>query len=419
MGKKIMRRYFVLFYLTLLAFCPSFCFSGLDSETLYLTWINNPDTTMVVQWLSLSNQSQQNDKIEYRLPNEPTWHLAVGEHRILPHSNRYILHRVELTQLMPDTLYQFKQADTDRIYSFQTMPTELTRPIRFVEGGDMYHDATTEYMKVTCKKAASTHPDFALLGGDIAYAVTHLRSKEKMERWIEWLQTWSSTMVTDEGRMIPVIAAIGNHDVLGQYNQTPAEAVVFRAIFPKIDDKVYGVLDFGKYLSLFILDSGHATPVDGIQKKWLKSALKEREGTPHMFAAYHVPAYPSFRSYNHENCKSVRNNWVPVFEKGGIRLAFEHHDHAYKRTKSLLKNKPNAEGITYLGDGAWSVGKPRSPLFVKKGANHLAKFVSSRHFLLVTIFPDGQELVLSISDTGKILDEYRSIPQPSIPVVIK
>jgi hypothetical protein len=86
-----------------------------------------------------------------------------------------------------------------------------------------------------------------------------------------------------------------------------------------------------------------------------------------------VPAYPSVRK-DEGTTLEIRQHWVPLFEKAGVSAAFEHHDHAYKRTHPLLGGKVQdapAKGVTYLGDGAWgaSIRKVRPPADVP----HIAK----------------------------------------------
>lgn len=75
---------------------------------------------------------------------------------------------------------------------------------------------------------------------------------------------------------------------------------------------------------------------------------------PHVFPVYHVPAFPSVRSFSNQTSAAIRRNWVPLFERFGIKVAFEHHDHAYKRTVPIREEAIDPErGIVYFGDGAW------------------------------------------------------------------
>jgi acid phosphatase type 7 len=354
---------------------------------------------MTVQWIS---ELQDNDNhLIFRKKNESEWKTIEGRQMTFPHSVILSIHQVELTDLSPYTDYVFKFRN--REYLFRTMPENLDNPVKFVEGGDMYHD-DMQYMTQTCVQAAKTNPDFALLGGDLAYAVGRLPIM-KVDRWVEWVITWHKTMVTPENRMIPVIACIGNHDLLGQYNQTPSRARIFSRLFPMPGPQIYNVLDFGNYLSLILLDSGHATAVGGEQTEWLKSVLQSRRNMTYRFAAYHIPAYPSIKRLDNTLSTIVRKHWIPLFEKEGLQVAFEHHDHAYKRTFPLMNNKPHPQGVVYMGDGAWGVKKARSHYWWWRKPAYLAKFVSSPNFILATLKSDGYQF-LSIDRTGKILDHY-------------
>lgn len=374
------------------------CFSDLPSETLYLTWQRQPDTTMTIQWISLTEDLQ--DQIYYRLPEDKDWQQITGSHFPLSPSP-YLLHRVEITQLQPNTLYHFKLPGSEQAYAFQTMPATLDQPVSFVSGGDMYQD-DIENMKRTGRQAAKANPSFAIVGGDIAYAIRKPYSSQQHQRWVDWVKAWHESMITPEGRLIPVLAAIGNHDLLGHFDQTPAQAQIFSLLFPMPGERVYNVLDFGSYMSLFLLDSGHANPVSGKQVKWLAKALEERQNQRYRFAVYHVPAYPSIRNFHNRRCAAVRRHWIPLFEKGQIDFAFEHHDHAYKRTHPILNNRLHSEGIIYLGDGAWGV-TPRQSRSNKKHF-YLARTAAKRHFILIQLTQDQKHLRV-IDEDGNVLDE--------------
>ncbi len=164
---------------------------------------------------------------------------------------------------------------------------------------------------------------------------------------------------------------------------------------------IYNVLDFKPYLSIFILDTGHANPIAGQQTDWLKTTLEERRLIPHKLAIYHVPAYPSVRNFRNSTSLAIRSHWVPLFEQWGVQTAFENHDHAYKRTHTLLKGCIHPQGVLYMGDGCWGVEKPRTS---KAKRPYLAKFASSRHFIAATLTPFHQQFKC-INEQGEILDE--------------
>src|SRR5690625_7699759 len=109
-------------------------------------------------------------------------------------------------------------------------------------------------------------------------------------------------------------------------------------------------------MSLVLLDTDHTNPVDGVQTEWLEQVLAERQEVPHLFPVYHGPAWPSVRNPDWEQSVRVREHWVPLFEAYGVRVAFENHDHAYKRTRPIRNNRKDPSGVVYFGDGAWGVG---------------------------------------------------------------
>lgn len=392
------------------------CFGDLASETVYVTWLQSPATSMTIQWISLSDQVM--NRITYRKKDESEWKVAQGTYYPFPQTLEYLIHRTELQGLKPDSEYIFKLNNYPESYQFKTMPLQLSEEgVRFVVGGDMYHDGI-EIMSSTSRQAAKFNPAFALAGGDIAYASDTVATKpQNIERWIKWVQAWHKDMVTPSGNLVPVIATVGNHDVSGYYNQTPAQARIFSLLFPMPGSQIYNTLDFGTYLSLFLMDSGHANQVEGKQTEWLSKALHERHKMLHLFAAYHVPAYSSVRPFNQPLSVDIRQHWVPLFETGGIQTVFEHHDHAYKRTFPLLNNKIDPHGIIYLGDGAWGVGKPRKQRSSRRKKFYIAKFAAQRHFIGVVIQKDRQSF-FSIDPNGRLIDEYVRKVSPPLPPLV-
>ncbi len=385
-----------------LIFLSQSCFATLAQETVYLTWIGSPSTTMTVQWISSAREKETTLFFKPLKDEQASWQKRTGQELKFPFASQYLVHRIQLDNLKPSTLYTFKILKFPNEYHFLTAPAKLDQDIRFVVGGDMYHDGIS-YLIRTNKAAAQTSPLFALIGGDIAYSVkSQFFGFQQMSRWIDWIKAWHEYMITPQGNMIPAIAAIGNHDLSGGYNQKPAQAAVFTTLFPMPGEKVYNVLDFNDYLSIFILDSGHANPVKGTQSAWLQASLNQRQHITHRLAIYHVPAYPSVREASNPYSAAIRQTWVPLFESGKIQAAFEHHDHAYKRTFPLLEGKVHKDGIVYFGDGGWGVEKPRT---MKWRYPYLAKFSPTRHFIAVTLTPTEQRYQ-SISDLGQVIDKY-------------
>jgi hypothetical protein len=154
-----------------------------------------------------------------------------------------------------------------------------------------------------------------------------------MRRWHTFFKQWKQQMVTSDGRLIPLVVVLGNHDVSSRHLDPKSGGALFYELFAFPNNLVsYRTLDFGNELSLFFLDTGHTYPVVGKQTTWLKEALEERKAQQHKMVVYHVAAYPSVSRPDKKCNKLVRKHWAPLFEEHGVKTVFEHHDHAYKRT---------------------------------------------------------------------------------------
>ena len=381
-----------------------------------LSWQNDPTSTMTIDWYPVIYRSSY---LEYRKLGDEQWQMGEGRFIEIPETGRHLL-RLELTGLQPDQLYEFRFTGEDPVYKFRTMPDQHDRPIRFVAGGDMLH--TTEWMRNTAMSVMRTMRaemssqglDFAVIGGDLAYTDGEAR---KVGRWYDYFRIWSEVMVTSEGRVIPHLAAIGNHEVkrayihnypFQEYNHPDfriREAPYFSTFIPFPGEEGYGVLDFGDYLSLFLLDSGHTSFVDGPQAEWLERALYERRHVRHLIPVYHVTAWPSARKMTGEIETLIRETWVPLFEEYGVRLTFENHDHTYKRTHPIRNHQVDETGIYYIGDGAWGVRT--RPIRVDEDGNppwYIANADSLRHFILGEL--DGDQIRLRMYDEdGRPIDQ--------------
>jgi hypothetical protein len=198
--------------------------------------------------------------------------------------------------------------------------------------------------------------------------------------------------------------------VNGGYNKPREKAPFFFALFDGIyPETSYATLDFGDYLSLVLLDTGHNTPIAGEQTDWLEKALKARADHPNVLVVKHVPAYPSYRNPVEPDGKKgtgedQRTHWVPLFEKYRVPAVLEHHDHTFKRTKPLLNGLAADNGVLYLGDGSW--GRLRNPKPPDKLA-YLAASSRDYHLSLHRI-QGAERFHLALDEHGRVMDVCRS-----------
>ncbi len=157
-------------------------------------------------------------------------------------------------------------------------------------------------------------------------------------------------------------------------------------------------------MSLFLLDSGHGYNIAGAQTEWLRKQMAERGNMPYQFAAYHIGAYPSVYPYEGKTATEIRNNWTPLFEKNRLNVAFEHHNHAYKRTHPIKEGKVDPEGVVYMGDGSWGVS-PRKT----KEMWYLVKSARENIVNLVTL-TEKMGTVEALNIQGKVVDVVSTFP---------
>jgi hypothetical protein len=246
---------------------------------------------------------------------------------------------------------------------------------------------------------------FAVIGGDLGYD-----NGKSVEISLAFLRNYSKHMIGRNGRLIPMIACIGNHEVDGRYNQTRVKAPFFYALFDGLYPETgFASLDFGDYLSLVLLDTNHTTPIGGAQTDWLEKTLRARKDHPNVLVVNHVPAYPSYRNMVDSKGKEGtgagnRKYWVPLFDKYRVPVVLEHHDHTFKRSKPLLDGLAHDNGVLYLGDGSW--GRLRTPQKPDR-LPHIA--VANRDFHLSLHRIQGRERFhLALDEFGRVMDVCRS-----------
>jgi acid phosphatase type 7 len=367
-------------------------------DTLFLTWQRDPTTTMTVQWIGARGETADT-KVYYAQMRGGSIQTQPTQERPYPMTDLKV-YRGELTGLKPDTDYQFRIGKNSPVYRFRTMPARATDSLQFISGGDV---GVNSHSIANNIQAARQDPAFGVVGGDLGYD-----NGVSVPVSLTFIRNWSKHMVGREGRLIPLIPCIGNHEVAGGYNKPRSKAPFFYALFDGLFRETgYASLDFGDYLSLVLLDTGHTSPIGGAQADWLDRTLKARADHPNVMVVNHVPAYPSFRKAEAKPGKADsgtgtgnRKYWVPLFEKHRVPIVLEHHDHTFKRTKPLLGGLAHDNGVLYLGDGSW--GRLRSPNSPEK-LSYLAK--SSRDYHLTLHRIQGEERYhLALDENGRVMD---------------
>ena len=311
---------------------------------------------------------------------------------------------VDLEGLSPGTRYVFKRLRWGRVIDtcfFETAPDQFTDGLSFVTGGDMFH--TRELLDSMNRRAGTEDPLFALLGGDLAYA-----NGVDSNRWLEWVDSWAECAVSPDNRLIPMIVVIGNHEVKNaQYRPTNAppksDAPFFYSLFRGVSEGSKFAVDFGDYLSIVALDSGHTERITS-QRDWLNHTLETRKGFPRQFVCYHRPAWGTGVK---GNAVEIQKAWSPIFETYQVDAVFENDHHVYKRTHPLTNGKrDDKNGVIYMGDGSWGVATRPIASNWKTARPYLAHAESTNHLIKVIMHPSDFHYQ-ALTANGEVIDESR------------
>jgi hypothetical protein len=375
---------------------------------IFLTW-SREDTAKTLSIRTWSQAPLPQPRLLYDTEAaggaDGSWdHRAKVRARYIPEAERYVA-AFELEGLEPARDYHFQLFSGDKAVGparrFRSLADD-DRPLRVAFGGDV--DVGDE-SRATARRVATTDPDVVVLGGDLAYANGALAA---VPRWDALFELLESELVRADGTLIPIVFGIGNHEVRwGLKDPRPTDAPFYFALFTDLTDgdkksETYFARRLGPHAMLFNLDTGHISPWDGKQRRWLERQLKQHKATPWRIASYHVPLYPSVRPFDNGWSKKGREHWLALFDEHRLTVAFENHDHAIKRTVPLRGGRSHPEGTVYLGDGCWGAGA-RDPDPTRP---YLAHAERGHHAWIADFTREGAHF-RAVDHAGRVRDELK------------
>jgi len=361
--------------------------NAFQPRQVVLTWQGNPSSTMTITWRTDREEGTQILRYAESPDARPRkWKTMVANTFTFEETSAW-LHTVELAGLKPGKDYYVvidHPENPDRFY-FRTIPDQRgERDLVILAGGDSR--SRRDVRREMNALAAKENPDFVIFDGDfISTALSE-------EQWDEWFDDWHEQLITSDGRRIPVVPAIGNHEVHGGYLQTRDKAPFYFNRFVAPEPRNYYVLEFGPDMVLVTLDTDHITEVTQ-QTEWLDRTLEAYKDKRWKLVQYHVAAWPSVRDFEGELPSKIREHWIPVLEKHDVDLVIEAHDHAYKKTVPIRNNRQDDQnGIIYIGDGGW--GAPVRETKNPEDYWWLEEALTLDHFWKITLSRDGRSLTV-------------------------
>jgi HEAT repeat protein len=241
----------------------------------------------------------------------------------------------------------------------------------------VYGDSRTQPHEhaATCDGIVAQRPNFIIHTGDLVSTGT------VYEQWEQHFFTPAKEMMAS----IPFFPSLGNHE---------RNADHYYNFFSLPGKERWYSFTFGNALFVALDSNGEFQP-DSEQTKFLEQTLAN-SAAQWKFVYFHHPPYSSG---NHGSSVNIRKSWSPLFEKYGVDVVFQGHDHLYERTYPVRDGKRDDEkGVTYIVTGGGG-----APLYPVIRSDWTAFSQSVHNFQIVKI--EGKHLRLETWDHhGHVLD---------------
>lgn len=327
-----------------------------DISTLRLVWNDDPATTASIVW---DGKTKTDAVVYYGEKDRGRKYNKYGDskkpYRTLDYYEMNTQY-VKLENLKPDQEYYFIIKDSEGIsgrFWFRTAPDQ-PKAFTFVAGGDTKsYEESLEAGRASNRTVSKLRPLFVLFSGDFTSG-----NGTDPNNWKQWLRDWHTLTTTEDGRLIPFVSVMGNHEGGNMANLN----IIFDAPFQQVDSSsvYYSWTLGGDFFHLIALNS--QIQQGGKQKEWLENDLKKHHSSTFKVAAYHKPFWPHFTGKG-EN-EYIYKQWAFLFYKYGLDISFDADTHMHKITYPLKPDTLSADaymgflrddqnGTMFVGEGSW------------------------------------------------------------------
>ena len=382
------------------------------ADRIILTWTGDPSRTQAVTWrtdtsvqVGLAEIAVAGDNAEFQ---RTARQLKAKTSLLESNLSKAHYHSVEFAALLPKTKYAYRVGDGANWTEWFHFTTASDRPdpLTFVYFGDAQNDVKSLWSRVV-REAFINAPkaQFFLHAGDL------INRSENDAEWGEWHQSggWLNAMT-------PSIATPGNHE----YSKvgpmlTYTLSRHWKPQFAQPENGPPNLLETTFYTDIQGVRIISLNSNEQIQEQvpWLEQTLASRDDSIRWtILTFHHPIYSSAK--NRDN-KEIREKWQPIFDKFGVDLVLQGHDHAYARS-GLVNSTTGVvakgqAGTVYVvsvsGPKMYDVGRPTRPEFQRVAED-------TQLFQVITV--DGNELKYdAITATGQPYDSFVLKKQPGHP----
>lgn len=200
--------------------------------------------------------------------------------------------------------------------------------------------------------------------------------------------------------MIPVIPAVGNHEVSGDYEENKSDSKYYYEQFALPGNERWYSLDWGSELHIVVLDSEvHPSELSEDQYEWLVNDLASHKDFRWNILVFHRP--PFSKGEHHGPYLPVREAWSSLFGNYGVDIVINGHSHNYQRTEPIVYSEEEGakvagsgeNGTVYLVSGGWG-----APIYSVGEGDLTAKVAKKNNFLLFELAADENKLTMNAID---------------------
>jgi hypothetical protein len=402
-----------------------------------LGWGGNPRTTLTVSWST--DGPVRNPVVDFGV-DDGFGRLLAAETRTVPGWPVHY-HRVTVDGLEPGRAYRYRIRHDGAAGPARTVRTApaAREPFTFAAYGDQGTTAGAEQVVGVLAGAA---PAFTFCLGDLCYADMSggVAPAGRVDHagWDRWLSMVSQATAATAA----VLPAVGNHEIETGMGAWGYDGFLSRVALPgnglaglpttwtaRWGNVALVAADANDVSTEIVRNNGVS---GGAQDAWLERTLAGHRADPDVdwiVVGFHHCVYCT--NTLHGSDGGVRR-WAPVFDRYGVDLVVNGHNHCYERTHPLRAGAPVAEigsgatwgsagGVTYLcagGGGGQTFPMSLAPLStvtVEGGARipERAPWSAFRYndhsLLLVDVDPGGAGgattlTVRAVSATGAEFD---------------
>ena len=264
-------------------------------------------------------------------------------------------HAVGLSGLTPYTKYYYRiVSGPDTLTSgsdfFRTAPA-TNEPFRFLAFGDIGR-ATPEQIQLAAR-IDSLNADLALLTGDIIY-----EGGEAANFTPQYFDIYRKTIAK-----IPFYSCLGNHDVVTTNGQPYLDAYYFPTA--NSGTERYYSFDYSNAHFVSIEVTVENTAPNSAMLAWLSSDLAATT-KQWKIVFFHVPMYSNLGA--HGDDPTIAAALGPIFDRYGVDLVLQGHNHYYSRTYPIAAGSP----VDQLQEPAYM--NPKGTIYIVAGGGGRALY---------------------------------------------